>query len=204
MTSSPIKFTPLDYLCINLSQESVLTNTPLFRYALFKFTKQEPTKKEPDLLESLNIFGTQIATVALGVSLWSWSVIPAVCSGALILIFKKTLTELQKRQTTTEKIEELSAMLKASNISAEGIKAMTKKLENLADKHQNLLEDYQKTQKNHDLAVQLLEFTCQKFSKNGDELHKKLVDQCTELTKQVTRLSSVGTVCISCLKTIAP
>jgi hypothetical protein len=203
--------TSLRYYYTSLLQDGLIKEFPILRHAFSSLTHEPVTKKEPDFLESMNSLGQHISCIGLALSLWSWSLIPAGCFACFIVIFKKTVLELQKRKTTSEKLEhlstqvsDLSSMLKASNISAEGIKAMTKQLENLKDKQAALLVDYQETLGKQAQAVELLKFTCQKFAAQGDAIHQTLSSDCKVLNTEVNRLSKVGMICNSCLKTILP
>lgn len=164
-----------------------MSDFPILKYALFKLVRVRSQENHPDLLESLNLFGRQIASFGLGLSLCSWSFLPGVCCASLMVIFKKTILELRQRKKDSKKIEELSSkidelssIMHASKISAKEIKATTKHLQKLKDKQQSLLEEYTKTQQKYAIVASLLKKECKNFSDNN-----------RNLARQVTKLTSI-------------
>lgn len=185
MAIPPGQRTRLEYYCASLFYNDFMKDFPILKYAIFKLVRVRSQSDYPDLLESLNIFGRQIAAFGLGVSLCSWSFLPGVCCASLMVIFKKTIFELRQRKKDAQKIEELSSkidelscIMRASKVNTKQIKATTKHLQKLKEEEQALLEKYVKTQQKYAIVANLLKHECKKFSDNN----RKLANQVTKLT----------------------
>lgn len=184
--TNSLQYSPFTYSCADYLNEH-LKPFPFAKHLIYGLVRKETPKHEPDLLESINILGSQVASVGLGLSLCSFTLLPAVGYLSLMVIFKKTVKELRQRKKDTQKIEELSEkidtlkeMIKASQINAKSIRLTTKKLKQLKEEEKELLKELQKTKDEYNLIAKLLKKECGKFSQNNKDL-----------IKQVNRLSRV-------------
>lgn len=216
--TKPVQFTASEYYFSDLFQNpiSILNDFPIVKLALSKIFLIPPQKKDPDLLESVNILGRQISSVVFALSLCSLSWVPTICSAALIIIFKKTLIELQEKKKVSEKLQEISSkvdnllstmvltstsntkelsskldhiasMIQAFKINAKEIKETTKDLRALKKEEKLLLAEYEKIQAKYNIIAEFLGQKCAQLSHENSKLSKVR----KKLNKEVNRLTSV-------------
>lgn len=85
----------------------LLQSVPLARWMVYKVCNLTSKQSYPSLLESLSRLGLYLAAIGLTVSLINYTIVPAVCCGAVMTIFRYTIIELRRQAEMNNQIQRL-------------------------------------------------------------------------------------------------
>jgi|GEM_PF-1733045 len=149
---------------------SLLQSIPLSRWAVYKACKLPLKDSYPSLIESLSYLGLYISAIGLSISLVNYYIAPAICCGAIMMIFRYSILELRKQVAMNAQIQRLETV----NTSLEKIVSRQEKqveeLQTTLQEAKITTEHIQELKKQEQQSLE----TCQKLEKELAETTQKL------------------------------
>jgi hypothetical protein len=104
----------------------LLQSVPLAQWMVYKVCNLPSKQSYPSLLESLSRLGLYLAATGLTVSLIHYTIVPALCCGAVMTIFRYTIIELRRQAAMNNELQTLK------NVNTRLEKTLAQQLEQTA------------------------------------------------------------------------
>jgi len=170
----------------------MLQSLPLARWMVYRACNLTSEPSYPSLLESLSRLGLYLAAVGLTVSLINYTIVPALCCGTVMMIFRYTIIELRKQAQMNNQIQRLETVnTRLENTLAQQLQQTirlqnivqtasltTERIAELKKQEQESLASCLQAQSRLETTTALLEAQTRKF----EDLHQGLQTEVTRLS----------------------